>query len=172
MFPKERKKERRKERRKERKKDGSSGLPSYCTPLVCVPYVLGALAVWRQNIKRKIFLLWCCVFVDVCFVLFLLCFYICVCVCLHIQGPLRECHSIRSGDRGPSYYCAPLVCVPAVIGVPAVWQHYKPKTKSLTGLPGCSIISSCREFHGRLSTAHHSYATSTSREGQRCGGFR
>jgi len=57
VFPKERKKERRKERRKERKKDGSSGLPSYCTPLVCVPYVLGALAVWRQNIKRKIFLL-------------------------------------------------------------------------------------------------------------------
>jgi len=27
-----------------------SGLPYYCTPLVCVPAVIGALAVWWQNI--------------------------------------------------------------------------------------------------------------------------
>ena len=31
---------------------GASGLPYYCTPPVCVPAVLGALAVWRQNIKK------------------------------------------------------------------------------------------------------------------------
>ena len=47
-----------------------------------------------------------------------------------VQGPLQECHSIRSGFCGPTYYCALLVCVPAVIGVLAVWPYYKPKTKN------------------------------------------
>ena len=28
---------------------GTSGLPCYCAPLVCVPAVLGRLAVWRHN---------------------------------------------------------------------------------------------------------------------------
>ena len=28
---------------------GASGLPYYCTPPVCIPGVLGALAVWRHN---------------------------------------------------------------------------------------------------------------------------
>ena len=32
---------------------GASGLPYNCRPPVCVPYVLGALAVWRQNIGGK-----------------------------------------------------------------------------------------------------------------------
>jgi len=32
---------------------GASGLPHYCTPPVCVPAVIGALAVWRQNKKQK-----------------------------------------------------------------------------------------------------------------------
>ena len=32
---------------------GASGLPYYCTPSVCVPDVIGVLAVWRQNIKEK-----------------------------------------------------------------------------------------------------------------------
>jgi len=32
---------------------GASGLPYYCTPPVCVPDVLGALGVWRQNNKKK-----------------------------------------------------------------------------------------------------------------------
>ena len=31
---------------------GASRLLYYCTPLVCVPDVIGALAVWRQNIKN------------------------------------------------------------------------------------------------------------------------
>jgi len=32
---------------------GASGLPYYCTPPVCVPDVIGALAVWRQIKKGK-----------------------------------------------------------------------------------------------------------------------
>jgi len=32
---------------------GASGLPHYCTPPVCVPAVLGAVAVWRQNTKKN-----------------------------------------------------------------------------------------------------------------------
>ena len=46
-----------------------------------------------------------------------------------IQGPLRECRSIRPGAFGIPYYCAPLVCVPDLIGLPAVWRHNKPKPK-------------------------------------------
>jgi len=38
-----------------------------------------------------------CVFIDVCFVLFISCLYICVCVCLQTQGPLRECRSMIVG---------------------------------------------------------------------------
>ena len=62
---------------------------------------------------------------DVCFVLFLACLYICVCVRLQIQGPLRERRPIRPGASGLPYYCAPRVCVPAVIGLLAVWWHDK-----------------------------------------------
>jgi len=32
---------------------GASGLPHYCTPPVCIPDVIGALAVWRQNTQKK-----------------------------------------------------------------------------------------------------------------------
>jgi len=32
---------------------GASGLPYYCTPFVCVPDVLCALAVWRPNNQKK-----------------------------------------------------------------------------------------------------------------------
>ena len=79
-----------------------------------------------------------------CFVLFLVCLYVCVCECLlhnnlrmytsnqysNIRGPLRECRSIRSGASGLPYYCAPLVCVSAVIESLAVWRHNKPKTRA------------------------------------------
>jgi len=57
--------------------------------------------------------------------------YTCVWVFLHIQSPLRECRSIRSGASGLPYYCAPLVCVSAVMELLAVWWHNKPKTKHL-----------------------------------------
>ena len=36
---------------------------------------------------------------------------------------------------GPPYYCTPLVCVPAVIGVLTVLRHYKPKTKKNHWVP-------------------------------------
>ena len=55
--------------------------------------------------------------------------YTCVCVFLHIQSPLRECRSIRSGASGLPYYCAPLVCVSEVIQLLTVWRDNKPKTK-------------------------------------------
>jgi len=32
---------------------GAFGLPYYCTPPVCVPDVLGTLAVWRQNKTKQ-----------------------------------------------------------------------------------------------------------------------
>jgi len=46
-----------------------------------------------------------------------------VCICLPIQGPFRHFRLIRSGVRGPPCHCAPLVCVPAVIGVLTACQH-------------------------------------------------
>jgi len=56
--------------------------------------------------------------------------YTCVCVFLHIQSPLRECRSIRSGASGLPYYCTPLVCISVVIGLLIVWRLNKPKTKN------------------------------------------
>jgi len=46
-----------------------------------------------------------------------------------VRVPLRECRSIWSGASGLPYYCTPLVCISAVIGLLAVWRHNKPKTK-------------------------------------------
>jgi hypothetical protein len=34
-------------------KPGASGLPYYCKSPVCVPDVIDALAVWRQNTPKK-----------------------------------------------------------------------------------------------------------------------
>ena len=52
-------------------------------------------------------------------------------------GPLRECRLIWSGASGLPYYCAPLVCVPGVIGftdfgnkVDARASHFKHFVKS------------------------------------------
>jgi len=44
----------------------------------------------------------------------------------------REWLWIRSGASGLPYYCAQLVCVPAVLGLLAVWRHNKPKTTNQT----------------------------------------
>ena len=79
-------------------------------PSVYVPAVLGALAVWIQKpkkIKTK-----------------------------KIQGPLRECRSLRSASWLP-YYCTPLVCIPAVIELLAVWRNNKPKTLGIWRAPAC-----------------------------------
>jgi len=67
---------------------------------------------------------------HVCFVLFLFCLPVCVCVKLQVPGPLWAGSAFRPGASGLPYYCAPLVCVPAVLGELAVWQHNKPKTKN------------------------------------------
>ena len=77
---------------------------------------------WHINSPKL--LLWLCVLFYSSFV------YTCVCVFLHIQSPLRECRSIRSGASGLPYYWAPLVCISVVIGLLAVWQYNKPKTKT------------------------------------------
>ena len=89
-----------------------------------------------------------------CFVLFIVCLYICVCECIlqnnnhktrhknntiskqhsYVRDPLRECRSIWSGASGLPYYCAPLVYVSDVIDSLAVWRHNKPKTKTKTKL--------------------------------------
>jgi len=61
-----------------------------------------------------------------------------------VQGPLRECRSIRSGASGLPYYCTPLVCISVVIGWLTVWRHNKPKTKNTSGL----------NCHNTLYTAH------------------
>ena len=45
-------------------------------------------------------------------------------------GLLRECRSIWLGASGLPCYCAPLVCVPTVIGLLTVWLYNKPKPKS------------------------------------------
>jgi len=38
--------------------------------------------------------------------------------------------ALGPGASGLPYYCAPLVCIPAVLGVLAVWQHINPNTKN------------------------------------------
>ena len=59
-------------------------------------------------------------------------------ICL--QGPFRECRSIRSGASGLLYYCAPIVCISVVIELLGVWWHNKPKTK--------------KEIHGNFSISN------------------
>jgi len=78
----------------------------------------------QWHIDSPKLLLWLCVLFYSSFV------YTCVCIFLDIQSPLRECRSIRSGASGLPYYCAPLVCISAVIGLLAVWRHNKPKPKN------------------------------------------
>ena len=87
------------------------------------------------------------IMINLCFVLFLVCLYVCICECLphnnmrmytsnqypYVRGPLRECRSIRSGASGLPYYCVPLrlVFISVVMELLSVsrWQHNEPKTK-------------------------------------------
>jgi len=111
-------------------------------PSVCVPDVIGALAVCIQNQKKKgssfkptegtqeaEYILsgfiqtnkqtnkqTCSVFLDVYFVLCLFYLNTCVCVCHPFHGSLREC--LRA--RRFLITAPPSVCVPAVIGALAV----------------------------------------------------
>ena len=83
-------------------RSGASGLPYYCTPLVCISAVIELLAVWRHDkpqAKTQIFaFVWC---------LFLVCLYICVCECL-LQNNIHvsEVHcgsAVRFGQALPRY---------------------------------------------------------------------
>ena len=102
-------------------------IPSSCISFSCILRVCGCV------LCLFLFCLYICVYV------YRQILYICVCVCRQIQGPLRECCSIRSGASRLPYYCAPLVCVPDVIGSPAVWQQNKPKTKKPGRNDSCVI---------------------------------
>ena len=69
---------------------------------------------------------------------------------LLVRGPLRECHSIRSGASGLPYYCAPLVRISVVIELLTVWRHNKPNSQKKTGpVWRASIVNSkkkCRTW--------------------------
>ena len=74
-----------------------------------------------------------------------------------VRGPLWGCRSIRSGASGLPYYCTPPVCVPAVLGLLAVWRHNKPKTQnqdkwsaSGNSCVGGWMVSRIPLNHGRL----------------------
>ena len=97
---------------------GASGLPYYCTPPVCGPDVIGALAVWRQITKNNSH----------------------TNALLHTNTPLQNnihaskvhCGSayrfVPGASRSP-YYCAPLVCVLNFLGGLAVWRLFKQTNK-------------------------------------------
>jgi len=80
-----------------------------------------------------------------------------VCVFLHIQSPLRECRSIRSGASGLPHYCAPLVCVSDVMELLAVWWHNKPKNKKQRRCGSHGAVRFGQALLGFLITAHHLY---------------
>ena len=127
---------------------GASGLPYYCTPPVCDPAVIGALAVWWQHKKPTsglaMMYLWqdrrksYATRVDIL-----------PGVLLRSQGrrsyedfrvlkqKTKTKNKIRSGVRGPSYYCAPLVCVPAVIRVLAGWHPNQKLKGECSSSYGC-----------------------------------
>jgi len=86
------------------------------------------LLLYTMTLNSSEFQLWLYVLFYSSFV------YTCVCVSLHIQSPLRECRSIRSGASGLPYYCAPLVCISDVMELLVVRRHNKPKTKNLNTL--------------------------------------
>ena len=122
-------------------RSGFCGLPYYC--LVCVPGVIGGSTVWwhsKPNPKpdemqnsllfRVCVVHPCCVFSDVSFVLYLFCLSTCVCVCLQVQGPLRECpRASRFQASLFIWYFTPPVCIPAAIGALALWRQNTQKTK-------------------------------------------
>ena len=95
---------------------------------------------------------------DVYFVLFLFCLSTCVCVCLQFQGPLRDkvhCGSalVGPGASGLPYYCKPLVCVPAVLGGLAVWQHNNQKIRQSATARDSSVVRDEWGPHQPLSPA-------------------
>jgi len=77
------------------------------------------------------------------------CFFPFLFVCLHVHAYAfhfnAHCGSaLGPGASGLPYYCAPLVCVPDIIGGLTVWRHNKPKTKNDSEL---EIKFQCRLVH-------------------------
>ena len=95
----------------------------------------------KKKEVKKIIIINQCVFMDVCSVLLLSCLYICVCAYLQMQVPLPECCLMQSGVCGPLSYCAPLVCVPPVIGVLTVWWHNQKTVFHVFEVRWCTICA-------------------------------
>ena len=76
----------------------------------------------------------CCVCMDVCFVLFLVCLSTCVCEYLQVQGPLREC--LRAGRFRASPLLHP-TCVRSCCN----WRASCVATKQKTKIPQCCNCS-------------------------------
>ena len=80
----------------------SRALPGFsitAPPPVCVPDVIGALAVCRQNKTKP----------KYC--------------------PTSSAGVLRPGASGLTYYCTPPVCIPAALGGLAVWRNNNNKKK-------------------------------------------
>ena len=99
----------------------------------------------------------CSVFMDLRFILFLFCLSICVCYkyktkvfCGTALGPGASC--LR-------YYCAPLACVPDLIGGLAVWlcgniTNQKPKPKTILCSGFCSPLCVAANVQERAFLLH------------------
>ena len=88
---------------------GASGLPYYCTLLVCVPDVIGTLTVWRHYNKQNKWTDACCV----------------------AANPMEiQTKKVQTGQSTVEPYdFTPLVCTPAVNRGLALWRHNKPINK-------------------------------------------
>ena len=134
---------------------GCSGLPYYCTPPVCVPAVLGALAVWRFSKKKKIkcnidsfsvcvlFLYIACLWICVLFIQFESSF-VCIFAIAYIFKSKVYCgRAFRFGRALPGYPNTAQhfnVCVPVVLGLLSVWRHNNLKLKTKTTSPVCIYV--------------------------------
>jgi len=110
---------------------------------MCVPDVIGALAVWRQNNNQKkkykihdlsgvcwslMLFVYRCVTVNVLFYFSLVCLHVCV---YAFKSKVHCGSAFEPGASGLPCYCTPLVCVPDVNGGLAVWRHNN-KTQTKT----------------------------------------
>ena len=77
----------------------------------------------------------CVLFMHVACLWMCLLFYsclVCIYVCAYDSKSKVHCESaLGPGTSGHPYYCAPLVCVPAVLGGLAVWKKTKPSVRAL-----------------------------------------
>jgi len=75
-----------------------------------------------------------CVF---CSIPFLFAYNGCVC---DFNSKVHCGSALGPGASGLPYYCAPRVCIPAVLEGLAVWRHNKPKTgKTVRCDPPCKV---------------------------------